>query len=67
MQITVNNKLELFVENELSLTEIIKRKHLDKQTLITILNHRIILGQQRELCMLKDGDDIQILNLVTGG
>jgi len=67
MRITLNNSPELFDENVLSIEEIIKKKNFTFKMLVIKLNGKVVMKNDRSVTKVKDGDDLMILHLVSGG
>ncbi len=67
MKITLNNNPETFAENELTIAEIIQKKNFTFKMLVTKLNGKVVLKDDRTATTVKDGDDLTVLHLVSGG
>ncbi len=67
MKITLNNRTEEFDTNTLSFNEIIKLKNFTFKMIVTKLNGKLVKKNQRDDVYIKDGDDIMILHLISGG
>jgi len=67
MKITLNNNPEDFEGETLSIAEIIQKKNFTFKMLVTKLNGRVINKNERETALVKDGDDLIVLHLVSGG
>lgn len=67
MKITLNNNPEIFLEDELTIAEIIQKKNFTFKMLVTRLNGKVILKDDRTSTVVKDGDDLTVLHLVSGG
>lgn len=67
MRITLNNSPELFNEDVLSIEEIIQKKNFTFKMLVTKLNGKVVMKNDRSVTKVKDGDDLMILHLVSGG
>jgi sulfur carrier protein len=67
MKLTVNFEAEDFLEPALSISEIMKRKRYTFQHVITRLNGTLVNREQRDSTMARDGDDVEIYHLISGG
>jgi len=67
MRITLNNSPELFDEEVLSIEEIIQKKNFTFKMLVTKLNGKVVMKNDRPVTKVTNGDDLMILHLVSGG
>lgn len=67
MNITLNNRQESFEETELTIEELIKKKNFTFKMLVTKLNGKLVKKDDRGKTVIKDGDDVTVLHLVSGG
>ncbi|MCD6178404.1 MAG: sulfur carrier protein ThiS [Bacteroidales bacterium] len=67
MKITLNNRLENFKADSLSISEIIKQKNFTFKLLVTKINGELIKKENRDTALVKDGDTVLILHLISGG
>lgn len=67
MQITLNNRPETFTADTLSIAEIIEQKNFTFKLLVTKINGVLVKKAYRETAMVKDGDTLLILHLISGG
>jgi len=67
MRITLNNNPEIFDEDVLSIEEIIQKKNFTFKMLVTKLNDQVVVKNERTTTFVKDGDDLMVLHLVSGG
>lgn len=67
MKITLNNSPEIFEEEKLTVEEIIQKKNFTFKMLVTKLNGKVVNKNDRNNIVVKDGDDLMILHLVSGG
>lgn len=63
----VNLETEEYPEAELSLAEIMKRRRYTFPHVITRLNGRLVERESRDSAMARDGDDVEIYHLISGG
>jgi thiazole synthase/sulfur carrier protein len=67
MNITLNNRPESFDAYELSITEIIQRKSFYFKLLVVKLNGELIDKYNYASTFVRDGDELMIIHLVSGG
>jgi len=67
MKLTVNFETEDFPEPVLSISDIMKRKRYSFPHVITRLNGTLVNREQRDSTMARDGDDVEIYHLISGG
>jgi thiamine biosynthesis protein ThiS len=67
MNITLNNRLETFDAQTLSVAEILKVKKFSFKMLVIKLNGKFVMDEDRETTFVKDGDLLAIIHLESGG
>lgn len=67
MKITLNNSPETFREETLTFEELIKKKNFTFKLLVTKLNGRLVKKDERATVQIKDGDNVMVLHLISGG
>ncbi len=67
MKITLNNRPETFDEESLTFEELISKKNYTFKLLVTKLNGKLIKKEERAITKIKDGDDVLVLHLISGG
>ncbi len=67
MKITLNNRSEDFKGQELTVSEIMELKSFKFKMLIVRLNDQLINKEDYATTFVKDGDDLKIIHLVSGG
>ena len=67
MNIILNNTEESFDKEILTITEILKLKNFVFKMLVIKVNDKIIKKNEYESTIIKDGDNVMILHLVSGG
>lgn len=67
MKITLNNRPENFDSESLSIAEIIALKNYTFKLLVTKINGELIKKDKRVSAMVKEGDKVLILHLISGG
>lgn len=67
MKITLNNRPENFDADSLSVSKIMEIKSFHFRMLVVRLNDTLIKREEYETTEVKDGDDLKIIHLVSGG
>lgn len=67
MKITLNNRPESFDEETLNFEELIRIKNFTFKLLVTKLNGELVKKEDRASTCIKDGDDVLVLHLISGG
>lgn len=68
MKITLNNKPEEFEGHEsLTVKEIMNLKNFSYHLLVVRLNEKALDTHEYETSIVKDGDNLMIIHLITGG
>lgn len=67
MKITLNNRPDSFDEDNLNFEELIKKKNFTFKMIVTKLNGKLVRKEERNNVYIKDGDDVTVLHLVSGG
>lgn len=67
MRINLNNRPEELQEDSISVAKLIEKKNFTFKLLVTKLNGKLIKKEERENAIIKDGDDVHIIHLISGG
>jgi len=67
MKITLNNRPENFDVDSLSVSRIMEIKSFHFKMLVVRLNDTLIKRDDYETTEVRDGDDLKIIHLVSGG
>ncbi|HCT94243.1 MAG: thiamine biosynthesis protein ThiS [Bacteroidetes bacterium GWE2_39_28] len=67
MKIILNNRPENFEGDSLSVSKIMEIKSFHFKMLVVRLNDKLIKREEYETTDVKDGDDLKIIHLVSGG
>lgn len=67
MKIVLNNRSENFKADTLSISEIIEQKNFTFKLLVTKINGELVKKEDRGTAFAKDGDNVLILHLISGG
>ena len=67
MRITLNNRVEELEGDRLTVTELLKVKNFTFKMLIIKINGRLIEKPDYDSSEIVEGDDVQVLHLISGG
>jgi thiamine biosynthesis protein ThiS len=67
MNIILNNRPESFDEETLTFEELIKKKNFTFKLVVTKLNNKLVRKEHRGTTEIKDGDNVTVLHLISGG
>ena len=67
MKIMLNNRAEIIEGDIFSISQIMVIKSFKFRMLVVRLNDRLIKKEEYETTLVKDGDDLKIIHLVSGG
>lgn len=67
MQIILNNTKETIEKDEISFEELITLKNFTFKMLVTKLNGKIVMKEERATTYIHEGDDVMVLHLISGG
>jgi len=67
MKIKLNNREEIFDNEELSIEDLIKAKNFTFKLLVTKINGKLVRKEERSSAIVREGDDVAILHMISGG
>ncbi|MDD4639410.1 MAG: sulfur carrier protein ThiS [Bacteroidales bacterium] len=67
MKITLNNRDEYFEEDDLTISRIMEIRSFKFRMLVVRLNDKPVRKEDYSVTTVKDGDDLKIIHLVSGG
>lgn len=67
MNIILNNTPETFEQEELTIEHLLKLKKFTFRMLVVKINGGLIKKDEYSTAAVKDGDDVMVLHLVSGG
>ncbi|MCD4683125.1 MAG: sulfur carrier protein ThiS [Bacteroidales bacterium] len=67
MKIKLNNREEIFDNESMTLQELIDKKNFTFRLLVTKVNGQLVKKEGRENAEIKDGDNVAVIHLITGG
>jgi len=67
MKITLNNRPEEFIGSEITVSEMLEVKKYSFKMRLVKINGRLIKREDYGKSIIKDGDNVQMLYLMSGG
>lgn len=68
MKITLNNRTEEFKEfDEMTVQQLIEKMNFTFKFLVTKVNGNLVKKEDRNKTVVRDGDDVAIIHLISGG
>ena len=67
MNITLNNRPESFNPDELTISELLEIKNYTFKMLVIKVNSKLVKKDAYDIFEIKEGDDVTVLHLVSGG
>lgn len=67
MEITLNNNLEQFKEDNLTISDILKIKNFTFKMLIVKINDKLIKKEDYDKTTVNNGDNVAVIHLISGG
>ncbi len=67
MNITLNNRPETIEGEQMSISELIKYKNFTFKLLVTKVNGNLVKTAERDQALVHEGDNVQIIHLISGG
>ena len=67
MNITLNNRPEVFEKDILTISEILKLKNFTFKMMVIKVNGKLVKKDQYISVEVVDGDDVQIIHMISGG
>ena len=67
MEILLNNRKENIDMDEIMLEDLIQHKNFTFKLLVTKVNGRLVKKDERHNFIVRHGDDVQVLHMISGG
>jgi sulfur carrier protein len=67
MEITLNDNREIIDQNEISINELLSYKKYSFRMLVIKLNNELIPKDAYDTTIVKNGDNVSIIHLMSGG
>jgi len=67
MKVTLNNRPEEFENSQMTIQELLDKKNFTFKMLVIKINGTLVKKVDYSLATIKDGDDVIVLHLISGG
>jgi sulfur carrier protein len=67
MKIILNNKIEEFTGDQITINELLYAKTFTFKMLVIKINGQMIKKSEYDSALVHDGDDVMVLHLISGG
>lgn len=67
MRIILNNIEEVLQHESLSVAELLKVKNFTFKMLVIKVNNKLVKKEEYDITIIRDGDIVQVLHLISGG
>ena len=67
MNITLNNNKEVIEKDTLTVSELLQIKKFTFKLLIIKINGQVVKQQDYSTAQIREGDDVMVLHLISGG
>jgi sulfur carrier protein len=67
MEIILNNTREIIPEENITVADLIRIKNFTFKLLVTKINGQLVKKDERDKVFIKEGDDVMVLHLISGG
>ncbi|MBN1387661.1 MAG: sulfur carrier protein ThiS [Bacteroidales bacterium] len=67
MKITLNNRPEEFVQGEITVSEMLRIKRFTYRMRLVKINGKLIKKDEYDKAIIREGDNVQMLYLMSGG
>lgn len=67
MKIYLNNREETIPGDEITLAELIVYKNFTFKLLVTKVNGSLVKKDERTRAIIRDGDEVNVLHMISGG
>jgi sulfur carrier protein len=67
MEIILNNTRETVQEENITVADLIRIRNFTFKLLVTKVNGQLVKKEDRDKVYIKDGDDVMVLHLISGG
>jgi len=67
MKITLNNRQDSITQDQITVSELLKIKNFTFKMLVIKVNGKLVKKDSYNNSVIKDGDDVTVLHLISGG
>jgi len=67
MKIILNNRQEEFDKEIMTIRELLDEKNFTFKMLVIKINNKLVRKEHYDTSLVRDGDDVSVLHLISGG
>ncbi|MCK4637845.1 MAG: sulfur carrier protein ThiS [Bacteroidales bacterium] len=67
MKIILNNRVEIINTEKITFSDLIKMKNFTFRLLVTKVNGKLVKRDERDTVFIKNGDNVAIIHMISGG
>lgn len=67
MKIKLNNRQEEFDKESMTIRELLDEKNFTFRMLVIKINSKLVKKEHYDTSLVRDGDDVSVLHLISGG
>lgn len=67
MKIILNNRQEEFGKNIMTIRELLDKKNFTFKMLVIKINNKLVKKEDFDTAIVRDGDNVDVLHLISGG
>lgn len=67
MKIILNNREETLEQDQVTVNELLKAKNFSFKMLVIKINGNLVKKSEWDKTLVRDGDDVMVLHLISGG
>ncbi len=67
MKIILNNRQEEFDKESMTIRELLDEKNFTFKMLVIKINNKLVRKEHYDTSLVRDGDDVSVLHLISGG
>jgi len=67
MEIILNNNKEIIGEENITVADLIRIKNFTFRLLVTRVNGQLVKKDERDKIIIREGDDVTVMHLISGG
>jgi len=67
MKITLNNRQEEFQKSSMTVSELLEEKNFTFKMLVIKINNKLVRKEEYDTAVVREGDNVIVLHLISGG
>ncbi len=67
MKIILNNRQEEFDKESMTIRELLDEKNFTFKMVVIKINNKLVRKEHYDTSLVRDGDDVSVLHLISGG